>query len=76
VSWVRVGKILGAVAAAVILFVTIISDSPLRAPIIALSSVIVLVAAGNLLNDWLGIRRSAPVFQQVDHPEEPEGDAK
>lgn len=81
-SWLRVGKVLGALAALVVIFVVVVSDSPLRAPLIALAALVFLVAAGNLLNDWLGIRRTAPLFEDphkepVEDParaaEDPEG---
>ena len=61
-SWVRLGKILGVVAAVVVVFIITISDSPLRAPVIAVAALAVLVAAGNWLNDWFGIKRKSPEF--------------
>ena len=68
-SWVRLGKILGVVATAVVLFIITVSDSPLRAPVIAVFALAVLVAAGNWLNDWFGIKRKSPEFQHRERPE-------
>ncbi len=68
-SWVRLGKILGVVAAVVVVFIITISDSPLRAPVIAVAALAVLVAAGNWLNDWFGIKRKSPEFQHLPRPE-------
>jgi len=74
VSWVRVGKVLGVLAALVVLFITTISDSPLRAPVIAVVALAVLVAAGNWLNDWFGIKRKSPEFEHLDRRNCDEGD--
>ena len=68
-SWVRLGKILGVVAAVVVVFIITISDSPLRAPVIAVAALAVLVAAGNWLNDWCGIKRKSPEFQHLPRPD-------
>jgi hypothetical protein len=65
VTWVRVGKVLGLVAAILVLFVVAVGNSPLRAPVIALAALVVLVAGGNWLNDWLGIRRRSPTFEEA-----------
>ena len=73
-SWVRVGKVLGVLAALVVLFITTISDSPLRAPVIAVVALAVLVAAGNWLNDWFGIKRKSPEFEHLDRRNCDEGD--
>ena len=43
-SWVRVGKVLGVLVALIVLFIITISDSPLRAPVIAVVALAVLVA--------------------------------
>lgn len=68
-SWIRLGKILGVVAALLVAFIITISDSPLRAPVIAVVALAVLVAAGNWLNDWFGIKRKSPEFQHLPRPE-------
>lgn len=82
-KWVTVGKVLGIIAAVLVLFIVSIGNSPLRAPVIALIALGVLVAGGNWLNDWLGIRRRSPQFEEApssstiidDAPEEIEGEA-
>ena len=73
-SWVRLGKILGVLAAVIVLFIITISDSPLRAPVIAVAALVVLVAAGNWLNDWFGIKRKSPEFQHRPQPQGDEGE--
>jgi hypothetical protein len=66
VSWVRLGKILGVIAAIVVLFVVALGNSPLRAPVIAIAALALLVAGGNYLNDFLGIKRKAQEFNRPD----------
>ncbi|MEI8404048.1 MAG: hypothetical protein WCG96_02065 [Actinomycetes bacterium] len=73
-SWVRVGKVLGVLVALIVLFIITISDSPLRAPVIAVVALAVLVAAGNWLNDWFGIKRKSPEFEHLDRRNSDEGD--
>ena len=64
-SWVKLGKILGVIAALIVVFIVSIGNSPLRAPVIALVALGILVAGGNWLNDWLGIRRRSPQFEDA-----------
>jgi len=69
VSWIRLGKVLGVLAALVVAFVITISDSPLRAPVIAVVALGLLVAVGNWLNDWFGIKRTPQEFQHLERPD-------
>ena len=73
-SWVRLGKILGVLVGAFVLFLITISDSPLRAPVIAVAALVVLVAAGNWLNDWFGVKRKPPEFEHLPSPDGVEGE--
>ena len=73
-SWVRLGKILGVLVGAFVLFLITISDSPLRAPVIAVAALVVLVAAGNWLNDWFGVKRKPPAFAHLPSPDGDEGE--
>jgi len=70
-TYSRLGIVLGAVALIAIGLVAALTDSPLRAPLIALAALVVLVAGGNYLNDYLGIKRKPQEFNRPDrHPDE------
>jgi|GEM_PF-857769 len=74
--WTRVGLIGGVVFFAFILVVIAAGNSPLQAPLIALVALLVLVAGGNWLNSWLGIKRKAQEFNRPDRSAVDQEDGK
>lgn len=65
-TWTRIGIIAGALLLALGILVAALGNSPLRAPLIALGALVVLVGGGNLLNDWMGIKRKPQEFNRPD----------
>jgi len=65
-TWIRLGKILGILAALVIVVVVALGNSPLRAPLIAIGALALLVGGGNYLNHYLGVNRKAQEFNRPD----------
>jgi len=62
--------VLGAIVLLALCVVAFIGNSPLRAPLIAFLALIVLVGAGNWLNDYLGIKHKAQEFNRPDRSED------
>ncbi|MEI8049938.1 MAG: hypothetical protein WCI12_00695 [Actinomycetes bacterium] len=65
-TWIRLGKILGILAALVIVVVVALGNSPLRTPLIAIGALALLVGGGNYLNQYLGVNRKAQEFNRPD----------
>ena len=65
-TWIRLGKILGVLAAITLVAVAAVGNSPLRAPLIAIGALALLVGGGNYLNHYLGINRKAQEFNRPD----------
>jgi len=63
-------RIVGIVGGVILLIIGIVAaslgSSPLRAPMIAIAALVILVAGGNLLNDWMGIERKPQEFNRPD----------
>jgi hypothetical protein len=73
VTWTRVGIVGGVLVLALVIFLVALGSTALRAPLIALVALVVLVAGGNWLNDWLGIKRKPQQFNRPDRtPKEPD----
>jgi hypothetical protein len=74
VSWTRVGVAAGALLLALGILAAALGNSPLRAPLIALGALVVLVGGGNLLNDWMGIKRKPQEFNRPDRRRDDTGE--
>ena len=68
----RLGIVLGAAAVILVLVTVAAGDSTLRAPVIAFVALVLLVAGGNWLNDYLGIKRRPQEFNRPDRPRDGE----
>jgi hypothetical protein len=75
VRWRIVGIVGGVILLIIGILASTLGSSPLRAPMIAVAALLILVAGGNLLNNWMGIERKAQEFnrpdldkQEVDEP--------
>ena len=72
-TWTRVGIVGGVLVLALVIFLVVLGSTALRAPLIALVALAVLVAGGNWLNDWMGIKRTPQEFKRPDRtPKEPD----
>ncbi len=72
--WRIVGCALGFTFYAVLWVCVFAGWTVLAGPLIALPVIAVLVGAGNLFQDWLGVERRAPQFSRPNHDATNDGD--